>query len=356
MRKHTLFRLMMALMLCSFSFLASAGYEEDAQAQMVQGNFEGALEIVDQGLQQNGENRDLLLAKGYLLIKLNRLDEAARYFEKLRVVLKNDPTPVNNLAMVYGLQKNYTQAITLFKETIRDFPDYTNAYTNLGDTYIKLAQELYQQGFSLTGNAALQQKALLSRDFNQFASKGVAENTQPLQELALPPSPVVTPPPVQNPDAGARVKEAALPEQAERVKEIDVMDNSQIPGADGTLHYQSKSLINNNEWLFTQRKGAYVIHLFTLVDFDKALRISKQAPYRGQAQLYTTVVNQKQLTFLLLGPYADKATANAARGVLPARYAKHALVRSLALVARNRCAKRNSLDAQQAKGLEDFCF
>ncbi len=156
--------------------------------------------------------------------------------------------------------------------------------------------------------------------------------------------------------AGARVKKKVLPEQAEGVKETAVMENSQISGADGALQNQSKSLINNNEWLFTQKKDTHVIHLFTLLNFDKALRISKQARYRDQAQLYTTLVNQKQWTFLLLGPYADKTTANAARGALPARYAKHALVRSLALIARNRCAKRNSLDTQQAIGLDAFCF
>ncbi|MCP4011334.1 MAG: SH3 domain-containing protein [Proteobacteria bacterium] len=188
------------------------------------------------------------------------------------------------------------------------------------------------------------------------------ENSQQLREarqaesLAVKDSEVKASKPEKMLIAGARAKEEVLPEQAEGVKETAATENSQISGADGALQNQSKSLINNNEWLFTQEKGTHVIHLFTLLDFDKALRISKQARYRDQAQLYTTLVNQKQLTFLLLGPYADKAGANAARGALPARIAKHALVRPLALIAKNRCAKRNLLDAQQAKGLDAFCF
>ncbi len=248
MRTHTLFRLMITLMLCGFSLLASAGYEEDAQAQMVLGNFQGALELVDQGLQKNGENRELLLAKGFLLIKLNRLDEAARYYEQLRVVLKNDPTPVNNLAMVYGLQKNYTQAITIFRETIRDFPGYAKAYANLGDTYIKLAQKLFQQGFSLTGDAALQQKALLSRDFNQFASKAVAENTQQLQEPVPPPSPVVTPPPVEKPDQRVQYQQEIIDTLTSWVDDWISMDENLY-----FLHYSQQFVPEKNytleEWI-----------------------------------------------------------------------------------------------------------
>jgi len=156
--------------------------------------------------------------------------------------------------------------------------------------------------------------------------------------------------------ASASAKEKALPEQAEVVKNIAVVDNPQISGAGGAIQNQSNSLINDNEWLFTQRKGAHVIHLFTLLDFNKALRISMQSRYRDQAHLYTTRINHKQWAFLLLGPYADEATATAARGALPAQYAKHARVRPLALIARNRCAKRTLLDAQQAKGLDAFCF
>ncbi|MCP4011258.1 MAG: tetratricopeptide repeat protein [Proteobacteria bacterium] len=200
MRTHTLCNLMTALTLCGFSLLANAGYEEDVKAQLAQGNFQGALELIDQGLEQNGENRKLLLAKGFSLIKLNRLDEAARYYEQLRVIMKNDPEPANNLAMVYRLQKNYAQAITIFSETIRDFPDYIKAYDNLGNTYIEIAQNQYQRGFAATGNVTLQQKALLSLDFGQIANQAVTESTQRLQRAAPPPPPVVTPaPPVAPP-------------------------------------------------------------------------------------------------------------------------------------------------------------
>jgi hypothetical protein len=188
------------------------------------------------------------------------------------------------------------------------------------------------------------------------------ENAQQLREawqtesLAVKDSEVKASKPEKAVVASARAKEEALPEQTEVIKETAVVDNPQISGADGAIQNQSNSLINDNEWLFTQRKGTQVIHLFTLLDFNKALRISMQSRYRDQAHLYTTRVNHKQWTFLLLGPYADEATATAARGLLPARYAKHAQVRPLALIARNRCAKRTSLDEQQAKGLDAFCF
>ena len=114
--------------------------------------------------------------------------------------------------------------------------------------------------------------------------------------------------------------------------------------------------LNDNVWLFTQDKEAHVIHLFTLLDFDKALTISRQSAYRDRAHLYTTRVKQQRWTFLLLGPYANEKAASDAHRALPAYYAKGAQVRKISLIAKNRCAKREQLDAQQSQGLDAYCF
>ncbi len=114
--------------------------------------------------------------------------------------------------------------------------------------------------------------------------------------------------------------------------------------------------VDNNLWLFTQTSGARVIHLFTLLDFDKALEISREPLYSGKAHVYTTQVRQQQWTFLLLGPYEDNAAAENARKALPTHYAKHARVRSLALIAQNRCAKREQLTVRQSDGLDAYCL
>jgi hypothetical protein len=114
--------------------------------------------------------------------------------------------------------------------------------------------------------------------------------------------------------------------------------------------------LDDNVWLFTQDGNAQVIHLFTLLDHNKALSVAKQPTYRERAHLFTTRIKQQQWTFLLLGPYADESAAIKARSDLPAHYAKHARVRPVSLIAKNRCAKRVTLSAEQAMGLDAYCL
>lgn len=114
--------------------------------------------------------------------------------------------------------------------------------------------------------------------------------------------------------------------------------------------------INDNTWLFTQIPGAYVVHVFTLLDQAKALEIAAKPRYSGQAKLYTTQVKNQTWSFMLLGPYADVDAAKSARERLPAYLAKDARIRSVALIAENRCKKRFQLRADEARGLDAYCL
>ena len=195
------FRLATAFMLCSLIAPANAGIQEDVQRLLAEGNFQAAIQQAEIGLQQNNGNRALLLAKGFALVQLNRLDEAARYYEQLRRVMPDDPEPGNNLAMIYRMQKKYPQSITVFAETIRAFPNYSHAYGNLGDTYIELAQDQYQQGFDMTGNPTLQQKATLSGDFDRLVTQAtLAKPSQPVVRARAVPAPAPATLPAEVPD------------------------------------------------------------------------------------------------------------------------------------------------------------
>lgn len=149
--------------------------ENNADANAVQllindQEYENAIARVDAALRNQRNNERLLLQRGYVLIQLNRLEEARKHYKKLKRKLKNNPEPANNLAMIYRLQGQYDDAIELFKETIKKFPDYAQAYENLGDTYIELAQIEYQRGADQIGlNDILASKASVSGNFNQIA-------------------------------------------------------------------------------------------------------------------------------------------------------------------------------------------
>ncbi len=150
---------------------------------------------------------------------------------------------------------------------------------------------------------------------------------------------------------------AAVPTKTDEVElQPKIVPSKITPGAGDAPGDISSTAINDNRWLFTQTKGAYVIHLFTLLDFDKALTISRDLPYRDRAHLYTTFSNQQQWAFLLLGPYASETAAINAREALPGYLAKGARIRLVSLISKNRCAKREQLDAQQSEGLDAYCF
>jgi hypothetical protein len=169
------------------------------------------------------------------------------------------------------------------------------------------------------------------------------------------------------PDAAikASLEPEKIPEQVEALVSTKTDDAKLQPklasseitvGARDTSSDLSNATINDNRWLFTQEKSAYVIHLFTLLDFDKALTISRDFQYRDRAHLYTTTSSQQQWAFVLLGPYANETAAKNARLALPGYLVKGARIRLVSLIAKNRCAKREQLDAQQSKGLDAYCF
>ena len=166
-----------------------------------------------------------------------------------------------------------------------------------------------------------------------------------------------------SPDAVINVNPEPEPVVAAvHVKADDVQLQGEVAPSKGTVGTRdtpgdlSDTFIDDNRWLFTQKRDAYVIHLFTLLDFDKALAVSQDAPYRDRAHLYTTFSNQQQWAFLLLGPYANETAAIHARKALPGYLAKGARIRLVSLIAKNRCAKREQPDAQQSIGLDAFCF
>ena len=114
--------------------------------------------------------------------------------------------------------------------------------------------------------------------------------------------------------------------------------------------------IDDNTWLFTQAPGTQVIHLFTLLNRDKALRVAAQEVFQERAHVYTTRVRGQEWVFVLLGPYATESAALRARESLPPPYPEQARVRDLATIAANRCAKRSSLAKAQARGLDAYCL
>ena len=153
---------------------ASASTPQTVNHLLSTGEYEDALVEAESGLQKNPNNLRLMLQKGFILIRLRRLNDAENYYLGLIERLPENPEPLNNLGVIYQLQKKYDKAIALFEQTITRFPEFSRAYENLGDTYIQVATETYLKGRDKAPeDRVLDAKAELGQQFYRIASDNV---------------------------------------------------------------------------------------------------------------------------------------------------------------------------------------
>lgn len=134
------------------------------------GDYEAAVTEADAAISADPDNPQLRLQKGFALIRLRRLEEAEAYYRELIDILPDEPEPMNNLGVVYQLQRRYPEAIRQLNSTIERFPGFIRAYENLGDTYVRIAAIQYEAGLRrLPTDASLAAKSDLSQNFYRLA-------------------------------------------------------------------------------------------------------------------------------------------------------------------------------------------
>ena len=176
---------MLLLVLYATSALAST--PQIVNHLLSTGEYENALVEAESGLEKNPNNLRLMLQKGFILIRLRRLNEAEDYYLGLIERLPENPEPMNNLGVIYQLQKKYDKAITLFEQTITQFPEFRRAYENLGDTYIQVATETYLKGRGKSpDDRMLEAKADLGQQFYRIARDKLGSSQQEVNALTEP--------------------------------------------------------------------------------------------------------------------------------------------------------------------------
>lgn len=253
------------LWLAAYVPIASADVKQDVQQFLDRGDFKGALDMIEQGLEKDVTDQKLLLAKGYLLVKLNQLDAATEYYKILKAHLTDNPEPGNNLAMIYRMRGEYELAIQTFEQIIEAFPDYAHAYENLGDTYIELALNKYQAGFDSSGRKSLQKKLALSQKFHQIAIDSSAKPTQESQQIANTSKTTSTSSDTNTADESSQAPSAEADKSKERiVKSIETwIKDWMSQDADRYLsHYSDKFTPGKNEPLarWIKRKKNILLH------------------------------------------------------------------------------------------------
>lgn len=190
----------------------AASVAEEAQALLNQGNAAEALRKVDAHLAKNSQDAEARFVRGLALVKLNRSEQAIRVFADLTRDYPQLPEPYNNLAVLYAQQGDYEKARDALEAALATHPSYGTAHENLGDIYAALAGASYSRAVTLDpNNTALKRKMnLVGQVDNLPSDPGTTVAAPPPARAAAPaaaPVVAVTPAAVET-SIDARTAEA----------------------------------------------------------------------------------------------------------------------------------------------------
>ncbi|MGN6314833.1 tetratricopeptide repeat protein [Trinickia sp.] len=156
-------------------------------------NWSGALAELDTRIASHPRDAQAKFKRGTVLARLNRDDEAIRQFTELTQTYPELPEPYNNLAALYAKHGRYEDARTALETAVKANPSYGLAYENLGDLYLRLAQQSYRraQGLGQASATSTQRVAAIDKIVSPAAAA-------PAAKTAVRPS-VPTPPALNSP-------------------------------------------------------------------------------------------------------------------------------------------------------------
>lgn len=129
------------------------------------GQYERALTQVDAYLKDRPKDARGRFLKGLILAEQKKSDDAIAIFTELTRDYPELPEPYNNLAVLYANQGQYDKARTALEMAIRTHPSYATAHENLGDVYAKMASQAYDKALQFDrGNRTAQTKLNLIRE------------------------------------------------------------------------------------------------------------------------------------------------------------------------------------------------
>ncbi len=142
----------LSLSLLVFTSLAFADSLEDAQKAINVGNYEQALTDLNKYLDRNPGNAEARFSKGLTLTMLTRDEDAITVFSDLVRDFPELPEPYNNLAVLYARAGRYEEARDALEAALVTHPSYATAHENLGDIYAALANAAYNRAIVLDKN------------------------------------------------------------------------------------------------------------------------------------------------------------------------------------------------------------
>jgi Flp pilus assembly protein TadD len=199
-----------AAVLCGIVLIALPGTAAHAQvstavadgtpqidASIAAGKWTEALAQLDARIASNPRDAQAKFKRGTVLARLNRDSDAIQQFTELTQAYPELPEPYNNLATLYAKAGRYDEARAALETAVKVNPSYGLAYENLGDLYLRLAEQSYRRAQTLGRASGATSQRLADLE------KIVAPVQPPKRAVGAAPraasSAAVTPPAYENP-------------------------------------------------------------------------------------------------------------------------------------------------------------
>jgi tetratricopeptide (TPR) repeat protein len=151
-------------LLFATSASARADQYDDVTTLLQQGQADQALIKAEANLASNPRDPQMRFLRGVILTDQGKKQEAIGVFTDLTREFPELPEPYNNLAALYAAQNQFDQAREALEGALKANPNYATARENLGDVYVRLAAESYQRAQQLDkGNTTVAPKLKLLR-------------------------------------------------------------------------------------------------------------------------------------------------------------------------------------------------
>lgn len=167
-----LLQLVLALLLMILMGLAHADEYGTVNQLIKQGKLETASQKIENFLKDKPQDAQMRFLKGMVLSQQKRSTEAQAVFSQLTEDFPELPEPYNNLAVLYAEQGLYDKARVTLEAALRNNPAYSTARENLGDVYLRLAQQTFEKVIQTeSNNQSAQYKLDQLRSLNRSHSK-----------------------------------------------------------------------------------------------------------------------------------------------------------------------------------------
>ena len=141
---HSLLPFVLSCLLVLFSASTRADVYSDVNRWVVAQEWVKAQNQAEQHLKSQPTDPQMRLLLSRIQDGQGQTAEAMATLQALTQSFPELPEPHNNLAVLLARQNRYAEALEALQAAVRARPDYATALENLGDVYITLAIQAYQ--------------------------------------------------------------------------------------------------------------------------------------------------------------------------------------------------------------------